>query len=160
MLEEGRAGVIYTEHPHLTWEHVSDQVYRIESGEYQHIARRLRSLYPTQNSRLRSQRNPPLSHHNLCWVSLDEHRPVSSFTYLNYSLCQRILPACIGHFVFMSSSPDIHDHFDILDEVHDIATRWKPFGAALRLPMPVLDRIETDRRDARSCLSEVVTEWL
>ena len=99
-----------------------------------------------------------VSHHNLCWVSLDEHRPVSSFTYLNYSLCQRILPACIGHFVFMSSSPDIHDHFDILDEVHDIATRWKPFGAALRLPMPVLDRIETDRRDARSCLSEVVTE--
>ena len=57
-------------------------------------------------------------------------------------------------------SADIDDHFEVMDAVHDVASRWKSLGAALRLPRPVLDRIEADRRDAKSCLEDVVTEWL
>ena len=57
-------------------------------------------------------------------------------------------------------STDINDHFDVMDEVHDVASRWKSLGAALRLSPPILDRIEADRRDVRSCLEDVVTEWL
>ena len=57
-------------------------------------------------------------------------------------------------------SADIDDHFEVMDAVHDVASRWKSLGAALRLPRPVLDRIEADRRDAKSSLEDVVTEWL
>ena len=82
----------------------------------------------------------------------------STAAYASYSRCQCKLKMCPRSIITISA--DIHDHFDVMDEVHDIATRWKQFGAALRIPVPVLDRIETDRRDAKSCLSEVVTEWL
>ena len=41
-----------------------------------------------------------------------------------------------------------------------MASRWRSLGAALRLSPPTLDRIEADRRDVRSCLEDVVTEWL
>ena len=58
-------------------------------------------------------------------------------------------------------SADIDDHFEVMDAVHDVASRWKSLGAALRLPRPVLDRIQKEHRDdPRDCLEDVVTEWL
>ena len=58
-------------------------------------------------------------------------------------------------------SADIVDHFEVMDAVHDVASRWKSLGAALRLPHPVLDRIQKEHRDdPRDCLEDVVTEWL
>ena len=40
-------GEISTEHPHLTWEHVSDVLYRLGGGEYHHVLERVQSLFPT-----------------------------------------------------------------------------------------------------------------
>ena len=39
--------VISTEHPHLTWEHVSDVLYKLRGGEYHHVLERVQSLFPT-----------------------------------------------------------------------------------------------------------------
>ena len=39
--------VISTEHPHLTWEQVSDALYKLEGGEYHHVLERVQSLFPT-----------------------------------------------------------------------------------------------------------------
>ncbi|CAI8010665.1 hypothetical protein GBAR_LOCUS6997 [Geodia barretti] len=39
--------VISTEHPHLTWEYVSDILYRLGDGEYHHVLERVQSLFPT-----------------------------------------------------------------------------------------------------------------
>ena len=39
--------VISTEHPHLTWEHVSDALYLLGDGEYHHVLERVQSLFPT-----------------------------------------------------------------------------------------------------------------
>ena len=39
--------VISTEHPHLTWEQVSDALYQLEGGEYHHVLERVQSLFPT-----------------------------------------------------------------------------------------------------------------
>ncbi|CAI8047445.1 hypothetical protein GBAR_LOCUS26218 [Geodia barretti] len=43
--------VISTEHPHLTWEHVSDALYRLGYGEYHHVLERVQSLFPTGRRR-------------------------------------------------------------------------------------------------------------
>ena len=49
----------------------------------------------------------------------------------------------------------------MIDELDDVAHRWKSLGTALRVRHPVLVRIEKERRDdAQSCLSDMVTEWL
>ena len=39
--------VISTEHPHLTWEQVSDALYQLKGGEYHHVLERVQSLFPT-----------------------------------------------------------------------------------------------------------------
>ena len=39
--------VISTEHPHLTWEQVSDALYKLGGGEYHHVLERVQSLFPT-----------------------------------------------------------------------------------------------------------------
>ena len=39
--------VISTEHPHLTWEHVSDTLYLLRDGECHHVLERVQSLFPT-----------------------------------------------------------------------------------------------------------------
>ena len=39
--------VISTEHPHLTWEHVSDALYQLEDGEYHHVLEKVQSRFPT-----------------------------------------------------------------------------------------------------------------
>ena len=39
--------VISTEHPHLTWEHVSDVLYQLRGGEYHHVLEKVQSLFPT-----------------------------------------------------------------------------------------------------------------
>ena len=39
--------VISTEHPHLTWEHVSEVLYKLEGGKYHHVLERVQSLFPT-----------------------------------------------------------------------------------------------------------------
>ena len=40
--------VISTEHPHLTWEQVSDVLYKLGwGGEYHHVLERVQSLFPT-----------------------------------------------------------------------------------------------------------------
>ena len=39
--------VISTKHPHLTWEHVSDALYKLEGGEYHHVLEMVQSLFPT-----------------------------------------------------------------------------------------------------------------
>ena len=39
--------VISTEHPHLTWEQVSDSLYQLGYGEYHHVLERVQSLFPT-----------------------------------------------------------------------------------------------------------------
>ena len=39
--------VISTEHPHLTWEHVSDVLYLLGGEECHHVLERVQSLFPT-----------------------------------------------------------------------------------------------------------------
>ena len=39
--------VISTEHPCLTWEHVSDALYKLRDGEYHHVLERVQSFFPT-----------------------------------------------------------------------------------------------------------------
>ena len=39
--------VISTEHPHLTWERVSDALYKLGDGEYHHVLEKVQSLFPT-----------------------------------------------------------------------------------------------------------------
>ena len=39
--------VISTEHPHLTWEDVSDALYQLRVGEYHHVLETVQSLFPT-----------------------------------------------------------------------------------------------------------------
>ena len=38
---------VSTEHPHLTWERVSDVLYQMGDGEYHHVLERVQSLFPT-----------------------------------------------------------------------------------------------------------------
>ena len=48
--EERKAAVIRVyliEHPHPTWEHVSDALYRLRDGDYHSVLERLQSLFPT-----------------------------------------------------------------------------------------------------------------
>ena len=48
--EERKAAVIRVyliEHPHPTWEHVSDVLYRLSLGDYHSVLERLQSLFPT-----------------------------------------------------------------------------------------------------------------
>ena len=40
-------GEISTEHPHLTWEQVSDVLYKLRGGVYHHVLERVQSLFPT-----------------------------------------------------------------------------------------------------------------
>ena len=58
------------------------------------------------------------------------------------------------------SFSDIHDRFDILDELDNVSHKWQSLGEALRLHPSVLDRIECDQHDSESRLRKVVTEWL
>ena len=39
--------VISTEHPHLTWEHVSDVLYQLEDEECHHVLEKVQSRFPT-----------------------------------------------------------------------------------------------------------------
>ena len=39
--------VISTEHPHPTWEQVSDALYKHANGLYHHVLERVQSLFPT-----------------------------------------------------------------------------------------------------------------
>ena len=49
----------------------------------------------------------------------------------------------------------------MVSELGDVAHVWNSLGGALRLRQPILYRIEKERQnDMRSCLSEMVTEWL
>ena len=48
--EERKAAVIRAyliEHPHPTWEHVSDALYQLSFGVYHSVLERLQSLFPT-----------------------------------------------------------------------------------------------------------------
>ena len=48
--KERKAAVIRVyliEHPHPTWEHVSDVLYRLRGGDYHIVLERLQSLFPT-----------------------------------------------------------------------------------------------------------------
>ena len=42
--------VYLTEHPHPTWEHVSDALYRMMDGQYHGVLERLQSMFPTGES--------------------------------------------------------------------------------------------------------------
>ena len=48
--KERKAAVIRVyliEHPHPTWEHVSDVLYQLSGGLYHSVLERLQSLFPT-----------------------------------------------------------------------------------------------------------------
>ena len=48
--KERKAAVIRVyliEHPHPTWEHVSDVIYQLSDGQYHSVLERLQSLFPT-----------------------------------------------------------------------------------------------------------------
>ena len=48
--KERKAAVIRVymiEHPHPTWEHVSDALYQLRGGAYHSVLERLQSLFPT-----------------------------------------------------------------------------------------------------------------
>ncbi|CAI8046499.1 hypothetical protein GBAR_LOCUS25733, partial [Geodia barretti] len=56
---------------------------------------------------------------------------------------------------------DTDDLFEVVCELDDVAHMWRPLGTALRLRPSTLARIKADhQQDSRSCLSEMVTEWL
>ena len=42
--------VYLTEHPHPTWECVSDALYRMSDGQYHSVLERLQSMFPTGES--------------------------------------------------------------------------------------------------------------
>lgn len=52
------------------------------------------------------------------------------------------------------------DIFDVKEELHPVAARWKDVGSALRLRYDTLDSIETKCNDPDRCLEFVVKEWL
>ena len=39
--------VISTEHPHLTWEHVADALYRMRDDQCNSVLERLQTMFPT-----------------------------------------------------------------------------------------------------------------
>ena len=48
-----------------------------------------------------------------------------------------------------------------MSELNDVAHMWRSLGGAFRLRPPDLARIEKERpNDLKSCLSEMVTEWM
>ena len=52
--KERKAAVIRVyliEHPHPTWEHVSDGLYRLRGGAYHSVLERLQFLFPTGEHR-------------------------------------------------------------------------------------------------------------
>jgi hypothetical protein len=55
---------------------------------------------------------------------------------------------------------DIHDLFDVQYELSNVAHRWNDVGLALRLNPDTLKTVEAQYRDPKSCLREVLTEWL
>ena len=63
--------------------------------------------------------------------------------------------------MLVAIAADIDNLFDVLCELDEVAHMWKPLGLALRLKPSTLSRIKKEQGDdVRSCLSEVVTEWL
>lgn len=54
------------------------------------------------------------------------------------------------HFLYF---PDEDDLVDVVDEVTDLAAKWRPLGLALRLKSAVLDTIYSNQRYA-SCMAE------
>ena len=55
---------------------------------------------------------------------------------------------------------DSTDFFDVKQELLGVASNWRGVGEALRLEAGVLDIIESDGKDSKSCLAKVLTEWL
>ena len=54
----------------------------------------------------------------------------------------------------------IDDLYDIKRELSNVAHKWKDIGLALRLHPDKLKTIQADCRDCKSCLCEVLSEWL
>ena len=48
----------------------------------------------------------------------------------------------------------------MLEVVDDLSSKWRAFFLKLGLRLTVLDRIQQDHRDVRSCLTEALGEWL
>ena len=44
--------------------------------------------------------------------------------------------------------------------IHDVHTKWHDIGLELKVPVPILDSIESKHVDDNICLREVVAEWL
>ena len=56
---------------------------------------------------------------------------------------------------------DLDDHFDVLNELLPLTTKWKGIGLALRLNADLLRVIEADCwGDPTACLTLVITKWL
>ena len=80
---------------------------------------------------------------------------------IRHTLFLFVLASKKTHFLIFCLSADIDDHFDVVSELNDVAHLWRSLGGALRLRPPDLARIEKERpNDTKSCLSEMVTEWL
>ena len=64
------------------------------------------------------------------------------------------------HVFSVHAFTDIDDLIDVKCELIPIASKWKDIGLALRLKPTTLDTIEKNRKDAKDCLSDVLTQWL
>lgn len=50
---------------------------------------------------------------------------------------------------------------DIVEELHDVRTKWKRIGVRLGLPAPTLETIQrTHRDDLEEALYQMIGEWL
>ena len=54
----------------------------------------------------------------------------------------------------------MYDLFEIYSELVNVAHNWRDVGRALRLHPGLLDMIEADHSDVKSCLEAVLNKWL
>ena len=63
--------------------------------------------------------------------------------------------------MFSNCSTGDEDFYDVKRELTPVAARWKFIGAALGIPMRVLDNVESSHPGkVEKCLAEMVTTWL
>ncbi|CAI8033897.1 hypothetical protein GBAR_LOCUS19112 [Geodia barretti] len=115
--------VISTEHPHLTWEHVSDALYRLENGKYHHVLERVQSLFPTGNQqqsavRTAATRPPPTSPDSTQQLDINDLFEVHS-ELCNVAAKWKGLGLALGlhHCTICTVMENCHDAEDCLREV-------------------------------------------
>lgn len=60
----------------------------------------------------------------------------------------------------MFSELRLEDLKVVLEEVYDVSAKWYILGIMLGIPISILDAIQSQFSDPRSCLLEIIQAWL